>query len=143
ENRGYPVYTGLDGTSGETYFWLQSDETDYLIYNGPVDPTINGGFYNRFEYKGVSLAFLLKFGFGNYVRLQPSYSASYSDLYNVSKDLINRWIYHGDEFLTVIPSVLDGYASSYEVYSDNNERNAASYTYNAYNYSTARVAKGD
>lgn len=143
ENRGYPVYTGLDGTPGQTYFWLQSDETDYLIYNGPVDPTINGGFYNRFEYKGVSLAFLLKFGFGNYVRLQPSYGASYSDLYNVSKDLINRWVYHGDEFLTVIPSILDGYASSYEVYSDNNERNAASYTYNAYNYSTARVAKGD
>src|SRR5690606_5891416 len=143
QDRGYPTYTGLDGRPGTTYFWLQSDDTEYLVYNGPVDPTINGGFYNRFEYKGISLSFLFKFGFGNMVRLQPSYSASYSDLYNVSKDLINRWIYVGDEYLTVIPSVLDGYASSYEVYSDSGERNAAVYTYNAYNYSSARVAKGD
>lgn len=142
-DRGYPTYTGLDGTPGTTYFWLQDDETDYLVYEGPVDPTINGGFYNRFEYKGVSLSFLLKFGFGNKVRLQPSYSAVYSDLYNVSKDLINRWIYRGDEYLTVIPSILDGYGSEYEVYSADGDRNGAIYTYNAYNYSTERIAKGD
>lgn len=143
EERGYPIYTGADGTPGTTYFWLQDDETDFLVYEGPVDPTLTGGFFNRFDYKNFTFSFLFKFGFGNKVRLQPSYSATYSDLYNVSKDLINRWIYYGDEYLTVIPSVLDGYASEYEVYSDDGERNASVYTYNAYNYSTERVAKGD
>ena len=64
-------------------------------------------------------------------------------MYNVSKDLINRFIYRGDEYLTVIPSVLDSYGGQYEVLSEEQRQNSANYTYNAYNYSSERVAKGD
>jgi len=143
EERGYPMFTGSDGTPGTTYFWLQDDEIDFLKYEGQIDPKVMGGFFNRFEYKNFALSFLLKYSFGNVVRLQPSYSAQYSDLYNVSKDMINRWIYQGDERLVVIPSMLDGYAAEYQVYDDEGVRNSATYTYNAYNYSSERVAKGD
>lgn len=142
-NGGYPTYIGTDGTPGETYFWLQDNETKFLKYEGPVDPTIAGGYYNRLEYKNFSLSFLLKFAFGNKVRLQPTYSASYLDMYNVSRDLINRFIFKGDEFLTVIPSTLDGLTSEFDVINSAGNRNASNYTYNAYNYSTERVAKGD
>ncbi len=140
---GYPMFIGTDGTPGTTYFWLQDNETDFLKYEGPVDPTIAGGYYNRLMYKNFSLSFLLKFGFGNKVRLQPTYSAQYLDMYNVSKDMINRFIYRGDEYLTVIPSTLDGLSAEYDVKNALGERNAANYTYNAYNYSSERVAKGD
>ncbi|MDM1293527.1 SusC/RagA family TonB-linked outer membrane protein [Sphingobacterium sp. N143] len=140
---GYPMFIGTDGTPGTTYFWLQDNETDFLKYEGPVDPTIAGGYYNRLEYKNFSLSFLLKFAFGNKVRLQPSYAASYLDMYNVSKDLINRFIYRGDEYLTVIPSSLDPLSAEFDVENELGVRNAANYTYNAYNYSSERVAKGD
>ncbi|MCL7988157.1 SusC/RagA family TonB-linked outer membrane protein [Sphingobacterium sp. lm-10] len=141
--RGYPMFTGPDGRPGQTYFWLQDTDTEFLEYHGPVDPVHMGGFYNRFEYKNFSLSFLMKFSFGNYVRLQPAYSAQYSDIYNVSKDLINRWLYKGDERLVVIPSIIDAYANNAELISETGSQNGASYTYNAYNYSTERVAKGD
>lgn len=140
---GYPTFIGTDGTPGTTYFWLQDIETDFLKYEGPVDPTIAGGYYNRLEYKNFNLSFLLKFAFGNKVRLQPSYSAAYLDMYNVSKDLINRFIDRGDEYLTVIPSTLDGLAAEFDIKNSLGERNSANYTYNAYNYSSERVAKGD
>ncbi|MFZ4861365.1 SusC/RagA family TonB-linked outer membrane protein [Sphingobacterium sp. Mn56C] len=143
ENSGFPTFVNTDGTRGQTYFWFQDTNTSFLKYEGPVDPTVTGGFYNRLEYKDFSFSFLLKFAFGNKVRLQPSYSAAYLDMYNVSRDLINRFIYAGDEYLTVIPSTLDGYAASYDVINAAQSRNSASYTYNAYNYSTERVASGD
>src|SRR5690606_27233408 len=43
---GYPTFIGTDGTPGTTYFWLQDNETDFLKYEGPVDPTVTGGYYN-------------------------------------------------------------------------------------------------
>ncbi len=140
---GYPTFIGVDGTPKTTYFWLQDNETEYLKYEGAVDPTIAGGYYNRFEYKNFSLSFLLKFAFGNYVRLQPTYSAAYLDMYNVSRDLINRFIYQGDEYLTVIPSTLDGLSAEYDIINADGNRTGANYVYNAYNYSTERTAKGD
>ncbi|WP_167457297.1 SusC/RagA family TonB-linked outer membrane protein [Sphingobacterium detergens] len=143
EKGGYPTFTGTDGTPNTTYFWFQDTNTDFLKYEGPVDPTVAGGYYNRFEYKNFNFSFLLKFALGNKVRLQPSYATSYLDMYNVSKDLINRFIYRGDEYLTVIPSSLDGLSAEFDVKNGFGDRNAANYTYNAYNYSSERVAKGD
>lgn len=142
DRTGYPTFIGTDGTPGTTYFSLQDNETNFLKYEGPVDPTVAGGYFNRLSYKDFSLSFLLKFAFGNKVRLQPTYAAMYLDMYNVSEDLINRFIYKGDEYLTVIPSTLDGYASQFNVLSGGNPV-ASNYTYNAYNYSSERVAKGD
>lgn len=143
EERGYPMFTGADGTPGTTYFWLQSNDVDFLKYHGQVDPIHVGGWFNRFQYGNFSASFLLKFSFGNFIRLAPSYDAIYSDLYNVPKDMINRWVFRGDERLVVIPSIIDPYTADFQVKNLNGEVNNPQYTYNAYNYSSERVAKGD
>lgn len=51
------------------------------------------------------------------------------------KEFKNRWVMPGDEAYTNIPAI----ASRRQVYEDP----YLGYAYNAYNYSTARIAKGD
>ena len=51
------------------------------------------------------------------------------------REFKNRWTLPGDESQTDIPAII-----SYPQYSHNLN---LSYAYNAYNYSTARIAKGD
>src|SRR5690606_37403523 len=64
---GYPLF--IDTTGNETpYIRLQDEETKYLTYHGPVDPTFTGGFYNRFSYKNFSLSTLITFATGNMIR---------------------------------------------------------------------------
>src|SRR5690606_2143286 len=115
--------------------FLQSDVTDFLQYEGPVDPTIVGGFTNRFIYKNFSLGFHLSYQAGNKIRLNPVFRGSYSDLDALPKEFNNRWILPGDEAVTNIPSIADSYAS-YDI------NNANAYPYNNYNFSSARVADG-
>ena len=74
------------------------------------------------------------YSFGNKIRLTPTFAAAYSDLDAMPKEFKNRWIAPGDEKQTSIP----GIASLRQYYSDTQIR----YAYNAYNYSTARVADG-
>ncbi|MGX5816725.1 SusC/RagA family TonB-linked outer membrane protein [Chitinophaga lutea] len=140
---GYPVYYGKDGKP-TTYVRLQDEDEGFLQYHGPTDATLTGGFYNNFSYKGFSLAVLLTYSAGNYIRLQPTFSAAYSDMYTLSTRMNDRWLQPGDEKLTNIPSLL----SVYHII--NGVRNEATgaivdgvYPYNAYNYSTQNVAKGD
>src|SRR5690606_13576472 len=68
---------------------------------------------------------------------------SYSDMVAISKDMVNRWIMPGDEAYTNIPSLLDQTSLSYRILRPNGTAVNARYTYNAYNYSDQRVAKGD
>ena len=77
----------------------------------------------------------MTYAFGNKLRLDPVFSASYSDLTSFTKDFKNRWVLPGDE---MIEGVMPAIASRRQVYS-NTELSMA---YNAYNYSTARVANG-
>ncbi|WP_312364440.1 SusC/RagA family TonB-linked outer membrane protein [Sphingobacterium sp.] len=142
EQYGYPTYIGIDGKK-DTYINLQSEEIGNLYYHGPTDPTFTGGFYNSFSYKGFDLSFLFTFAAGNYVRLQPAYSAVYDDLSTMSKDVINRWLMPGDEKLTNIPSILDPLTNSNKVLDSEGSVVDGKYPYNAYNYSDQRVAHGD
>jgi hypothetical protein len=50
------------------------------------------------------------------------------------KEFYDRWIMPGDEKETQTPSILDGLEQAFL---------GGAYPYNNYNYSTARVAKGD
>ena len=77
----------------------------------------------------------MTYSFGNVVRLDPSFHASYSDLYAMPKEFKNRWTMPGDETMTKIPALID----RRQIQQDN----YISYAYNAYNRSTARIAKGD
>jgi TonB-linked SusC/RagA family outer membrane protein len=148
---GYPYrglfsvdFRGLDAENGSPYFinekgevsnmvYLQSDQTQYLKYEGPVDPTVTGGLYNAFRYRNLTLSALITFSAGNKIRLNPAFSSSYTDLDATPREFLNRWMTSGDEAYTTIPSILDTRALS-----DLEGANA----YAVYNYSDVRIADG-
>lgn len=151
---GYPVrglfsvqYKGLNPQTGAPLFinqagktsadvYLQDTETKYLVYEGPVDPTMSGGFSNTFTYKAFSLNIFITYQAGNRIRLYPAFKTTYSDLDAMPKEFYDRWTMPGDEKYTNVPSILDAFTA--------NLINASgAYPYNNYNYSTERVAKGD
>ena len=132
----------LNPTVGGVYFQETENLTDFLLYEGPTDPIWNGSFGNSFAYdfgKGgkVDLNVYITYSGGNVVRLDPVFSSSYSDLSSLPREFKNRWMVSGDQSKTDIPTI----ASLNQVnrYGSTTLRTA----YNAYNYSTARIAKGD
>ncbi|MGI4022043.1 MAG: SusC/RagA family TonB-linked outer membrane protein [Janthinobacterium lividum] len=129
---GSPLFINEAGVLSNNVY-LQSTNTSYLKYEGPVDPVYTGGFYNSFNYKNFTLSALITFSGGNKVRLTPIFKNNYTDLDAMPNEFLNRWLVLGDEANTNVPSILDrrGVAGL----------NGA-YPYNAYNYSTARVADG-
>lgn len=140
---GYPTYEGTgEDKEKTTYINLQGDEILNLKYMGPVDPITTGGFWNEFRFKDFSLRGLIKFSFGNVLRLPPNISAAYSDMQSMTKDVLNRWIMPGDETKTTVPALLDP-VSAQQVVDNTGAQVQAVYPYNLYNYSTERVVKGD
>lgn len=111
------------------------EHLDFLKYEGPVDPPITGGFGNNLRWKGFNLNVFLTYSFGNKVRLDPVFAASYSDLTAMPREFMNRWVESGDEYFTSIPAI-----ASRRQYKNNQY---ITYGYNSYNYSTERIAKGD
>jgi hypothetical protein len=71
------------------------------------------------------------------VRLDPVFSSSYSDLSSLPREFKNRWMVSGDQSKTDIPTIAS--LNQENRYGSTTLRTA----YNAYNYSTARIAKGD
>ncbi|OQP58257.1 SusC/RagA family protein [Niastella vici] len=130
---GYPLFVDEDGKTSSTVY-MQSESTGNLQYEGPVDPTITGGFSNTFYYKAFSLNVFITYQAGNTIRLYPAFKTSYSDLDAMPKEFYDRWTMPGDEKYTNVPSILDAFAQS---------QLGGAYPYNNYNYSTQRVAKGD
>lgn len=129
---GLPLFINHDGEkSAEVY--LQSLNTQHLKYEGPVDPTITGGFSNIFKYKNLALNVFLTYQAGNKVRLNPAFKSSYSDLDAMPREFLDRWVLPGDEQYTNVPSIADAVTLS---------QLGAVYPYNSYNYSTERVADG-
>lgn len=138
---GYPTFVGPDGKA-TTYIGLQDDDLSFLKYEGPVDPTFAGGFYNQFSYKGFGISALFGFSAGNFLRLKPTVQSAYNDLTALSRDVLNRWVMPGDENYTSIPAILDPLSAAKIVGSDGSTVDIR-YPYNVYNYSTERVVKGD
>jgi hypothetical protein len=147
---GYPVsslfsvaFTGLSSEgmpqfineSGEVAgsVNMQSYVSQYLKYEGPVDPPITGGLNNTLRWKDLSLNVFFSYQFGNKIRLYPAFKARYSDMDALPKEFYDRWLLPGDENTTNIPSILDAFRYS-------SVGNA--YPYNIYNYSDVRVADG-
>ena len=139
-NYGFPTFIGTDGLK-TSYISLQSQTLDYLKYEGPVEPTLTGGFYNALTYKSFNLTGLFTFSMGNKLRLKPTIYSSYNDMSVMTKDMLNRWIQPGDEAFTSIPALLDPVSTTYITNSTGGQV-SATYPYNAYNYSTERVVDG-
>ncbi len=110
---------------------------DFLKYEGTVDPTIMGSFGNVFKYKNLELGIFTTYAFGSVVRLDPVFSYTYNDYGSLPKELADRWVVPGDEALTTVP-VLPDKRTIRRISATNIQQ-----MYNVYNYSSARVAKGD
>jgi hypothetical protein len=111
------------------------DNLDYLIYEGPTDPTTTGGLGNIFRYKNFRLNIFATYSFGNVIRLDPVFKASYTDLTSMTREFKNRWVQPGEENRTNIPVILNTRQYALD--------RSISQTYNAYNFTSLRVAKGD
>ena len=129
-------------TVGDVNFQETEKLQDFLVYEGPSDPTFYGSFNNTFTYKNknwgnLQLDLFLTYAGGNVVRLDPVFSSSYSDLSALPREFKNRWMIPGDEAITNIPTIASrNQADRYGSY-------ALRTAYNAYNYSTERIAVGD
>nr|WP_262896425.1 SusC/RagA family TonB-linked outer membrane protein [Bacteroides intestinalis] len=136
---GFPTFmfgdTKVTKKNYGTLNFQESEDVDFLKYEGPSDPTITGSFGNIFTYKNFRLNVFITYSAGNKVRLDPAFKSSYSDLDATQKDFKNRWRLSGDEMHTDVPVI----ASTFE----NKQYGNLNLGYNAYNYSTARIAKGD
>ncbi|MBO7609446.1 MAG: SusC/RagA family TonB-linked outer membrane protein [Muribaculaceae bacterium] len=134
-NQGVPEIINEKGeVSCDDINFQEYEKLDFLKYEGPVDPLYTGGFGNMFGWKGFHLNIFMTYSFGNKLRLTPRFSSSYSDQTAMPKEFKNRWVVPGDENYTDIP----GIASRRQVYNNS----YIGYGYNAYNYSTARLADG-
>ena len=137
-NEGLPTFYDPNGNITVTGIDMQEYDPErlkFLKYEGPADPTDVGSFGNIFRYKNLTLNLFITYSFGNVVRLDPVFSSRYSDLSATPKEFNNRWIKPGDEKYTNIPVI----ASKQQL----NNIADLDRAYQSYNYSTARVAKGD
>lgn len=132
---GIPTFINEEGNLVTSDIYFQSREMQYLKYEGPTDPTVTGSLGNTFTYKNWHLNIFATYSFGNKIRLDPAFHSYYSDLDAMPKEFKNRWTKAGDELRTDIPAIAD----LRTLQGDNH----LSYAFNAYNRSTARVAKGD
>ena len=128
------VYDENGDITNGWFNFQNADNLDFLKYEGPVDPTITGGFGNTFDWNGFHMNVFMTYSFGNKLRLDQVFGAGYSDLTSFTKDFKNRWVLPGDEAYTDIPAI----ASRRQVYNNTYLGTA----YNAYNYSTVRIADG-
>ncbi len=142
-SEGLPMVYNERGerTVGDVDFQETENLQNFLVYEGPSDPTYYGSFNNTFSYKGkwgtLNLDLFITYAGGNVVRLDPVFSSAYSDLSALPREFKNRWVVAGDEKVTTIPTI----ASRNQV--DRYGSNALRTAYNAYNYSTERIANGD
>ena len=135
DDTGIPQVMNEHGEKTTTSINFQDyKNTDFLIYEGPTEPTITGGMNNMFRYKNWRLNIFITYSFGNKLRLDPVFGVAYSDMSAMPKEFKNRWVMPGDEKMTTIPAI-----ASVRQYYDNYQ---LGYAYNAYNYSDARVADG-
>ena len=132
---GLPTFINESGEVTTSDIDFQSYDTSHLKYEGPTDPTVTGSFGNMFRYKNWHLNVFITYAYGNVVRLDPTFAMSYSDLTAMPREFADRWVVPGDEAITTIPAMADLRMIQ------NDSR--LGYAYNAYNYSTDRIAKGN
>jgi TonB-linked SusC/RagA family outer membrane protein len=135
-NEGLPTFINEYGDKTiSNIFFQERDSTNYLKYEGSIDPKYVGGFESTFAYKNLKLDLYFTYQFGNVIRLNPVFRSEYSDMDAMPNEFRNRWMKSGDENFTNIPVIPSNRQNS-----DFTDLNIA---YNAYNYSDVRIAKGD
>ena len=137
-DEGLPTFLDQNGEVTTTGIYFQTSDPEmlsFLKFEGTADPTDVASIGNTFRWKGFKLNVFITGSFGNVIRLDPVFKSRYSDLKAFPKEFNNRWVVPGDENVTTIPVI----ASRIQ----NSKDSHLSYAYNAYNYSTERIASGD
>lgn len=136
-SHGVPTFYHEREHKERTYYinFSQRKDLDFLKYEGPINPTITGGFSQSFKYKNVGVNFHFTYQAGNKIRLAHSFDTSYNDMNTMPREMLNRFAIAGDEKKTNIPTILDRRMVNNNSYFWN--------AYNAYNSCDIRVAKGD
>jgi len=137
DQQGLPIYINQDGI--ETRDDLEFQENDpnklgFLKYEGSADPSTMGSLGNIFTYKGFRLNVFMTYSFGNKIRLDQVFKNKYDDMTAMPREFANRWTLPGDENLTDVPALINRRESDDDPY--------MKIAYNAYNFSTARIADG-
>lgn len=135
DSDGYPTFTLPE--DGIIDFQSTDDPLSYLKHEGPTLPNLTGGLANNFKYKNFDFSFFISFSAGNKIRLDPAYSSNYNDLSVFPTEFVNRWLSPGDENITSIPVVPSTQLIQRRGVTTSRR------TFNAYNYSTERIADGD
>ena len=104
---GLPTFINEAGETVTSDIDFQSYDTGHLVYEGPTDPTVTGSLGNMLRYKNWHLNVFVTYSYGNVVRLDPTFSSSYSDLTAMPREFANRWVVPGDENRTDIPAMAD------------------------------------
>ncbi|MDR1762971.1 MAG: SusC/RagA family TonB-linked outer membrane protein [Dysgonamonadaceae bacterium] len=135
-DEGIPTFYNSDGSITVSGIYFQENkDLDFLIYEGPTEPTITGSLGNTFFWKGLQLNIFATYSFGNVIRMDEAFYSSYTDLDAMPREFKNRWMKPGDEKITDIPVIPSRRQT--QTYSN------LDYAYNAYNYTSIRTAKGD
>lgn len=132
---GTPIFRDETGLENQAVNLQAIGDKDLLVFEGSVDPKFTGGLNNTFSYKQFSLNLFLTYQGGNKIRLYPSFKNGYTDYDAFPREFYDRYEVIGDDMVPgVQPAVVDRVTAA---------QLAGTYAYNNYNYSTARVAKGD
>ena len=137
--KGLEPFVGVPGFINEKgvvsrRVYLQDPNTSYLVYEGPVNPPVTGGWDNTFRYKSLSLMVYITYQAGNSIRLNPVFRSTYTDLDAMPGEFLNRFNLPGDNLVPGIePAIIDNLSV---------QRDLGGYPYNNYNFSSARVADG-
>ncbi|WP_432222148.1 SusC/RagA family TonB-linked outer membrane protein [Flavobacterium sp. TMP13] len=140
-DQGLPTFVMPEGENDKitgANFQDNDNVTNYLKYEGSIEPNKSVGLANTFTYKNWSLYVFVVGSGGNKVRLNPVYDSTYDDLTVFTKDFTNRWLNPGDENTTNVPVIADQRLNT----NYGGERTLAR-AYNTYNYSDVRIADGD
>ncbi len=129
---GVPTFIDESGNLSSNVY-IQSATTNYLKYEGPVDPPYTGGLTNNFKYKNFTFNFFVSYQAGNKIRLNNVYSTGYDDTDAMPREFLDRWTLPLDENYTNAPSISDYLLK---------KALSGTYPYTAYNYSSDRVADG-
>lgn len=140
DEHGLPTFTFKDkkitpANYGELNF-QEREELGFLKYEGATDPTFNGSFGNIVRFGNVRLNLFVTYSGGNKIRLEPAFRSHYNDLTATPREFNDRWANAGDEAKTNVP-VIAGIWDR-RTYGSRN----LTLGYNAYNYSSERVADG-
>jgi TonB-linked SusC/RagA family outer membrane protein len=134
DEQGHPTFYDENGDKTHYINFQNTLNTDFLKYEGQIDPKYVGGIENTFGYKNLKFSFFINYQAGNVIRLYPIFSDDYSDIDAMSQSLNNRWFKPGDEAYTTVPTLPSELERDVKYLKE---------AYNAYNFSTERVAKGD